>query len=129
MGIQVKWDNKQKNILVCTFEENWTWREYDAAMELGREMIDSVSHPVDVIFDVQRTLFAPSGALRNLGKSFRGLTDANLNHLVIVGATGIFQIIVDVLHNLYPRAATSMVHAATLTEAYKLLGQSVGAGS
>lgn len=128
MGIQVRWDNPQKDILLCIFEESWNWQDYQAAMEQGRALIDSVDYAVDVIFDFQRTHFAPSGALRHLGNSFRSLADAHLNRLVIVGATGILHIIVEVLNNLYPRTAETMTQAVTLEQAYKLLGREAGAG-
>ncbi len=128
MGIQVRWDNPQQDILLCVFEETWNWQDYHAAMQQGRALIDSVDHSVDVIFDFQRTHFAPSGALRHLGNSFRSLADANLNRLVIVSATGILHIIVEVLTNLYPRTAASMSQAVTMKEAYKLLGHEASAG-
>jgi hypothetical protein len=129
MGILVKWDNAEQTILLCAFEESWSWNDYHAAMQQGREMMEDVNRAVDVIFDFQRTHFAPSGALRNLGSSFSKLSDASLNRLVIVGATGILHIIVDVLGNRYPDAASKMIHAVSIEQAYKLLGQGAGTGS
>src|SRR5262249_24769897 len=129
MGIQVKWDNKDKTILLYSFAESWSWREYDAAMELGQEMIDAANKSVSVIMDFQHTRFAPPGGMRNVSKSFRHLSDVQLNKLVIVGATGLLQIMLDARRSLHPRTASCLVHTVTLEQAYKLLNQGVGAGA
>lgn len=44
MAIVVKWDNAEKDVLVQTFEELWTWKEFYASYAHIKQMMDSVVH-------------------------------------------------------------------------------------
>lgn len=127
MGINVEWGNAERTLLIYTFSAHWEWDEYYEATDRGRDMIASVGHYVDVIFDFDQTRVVPQGALKHFGNSFKGFADAppNVSRMVVVGATGLLVIIGNVLRNLYPRAASNVFEALTIEQAYNILSAGV----
>lgn len=84
MAMTVEWDNDAKTILCLCYEARWDWDDFTAAEAAMQRLLDSVDHPVDLIFDVSSGSFPPPGAMAR----FREVTDnphPNVRYLVFVG--------------------------------------------
>jgi len=49
VGIQIRWDDLDPDILILDYRSNWTWDEYHAATHRATSMIRTVSSPAYVI--------------------------------------------------------------------------------
>lgn len=49
MAFEMRWEDEDKTILICTATGPWKWEEYHLAVEAIAELIGSVSHRVDLI--------------------------------------------------------------------------------
>jgi hypothetical protein len=84
MGINVNWDNEEHTIIGLAFDKPWTWDDFENANKNMMEMLNSVQHKVDIIFDISRAGFPPSGALQRFRKVSQNY-HPNTRHLVYVG--------------------------------------------
>jgi hypothetical protein len=64
MPISVQWDNDDKIAVVINYQRPWTWTEFNAAVEQMTVLFNSVSHKVDVIFDIRNGGFPPPDAMK-----------------------------------------------------------------
>jgi len=67
MPIQPTWDNDEKTVIRQVFSAPWTVDDYRYNASTTYDMIDSVTHQVDVIMDGSKSHMAPSGVLSSLG--------------------------------------------------------------
>jgi hypothetical protein len=63
MTITLKWDNPEETILIIQYEKPWTWAEFSRAYEDMFTYLNSVKHPVDMVFDIRNGGFPPPGAI------------------------------------------------------------------
>jgi hypothetical protein len=49
MAVELQWYDAKKSILTVLYPDDWTWEDFNAALDQGRAMIESVEHPVSVI--------------------------------------------------------------------------------
>lgn len=53
MPISIRWDDEQqKSLIIMQFEPDWFWGEFQRAVLNMLSLRNTVSHPVDVIFDL-----------------------------------------------------------------------------
>lgn len=53
MAINTKWDDAKQTRVHVEFESSWTWAELDDALAAIDRLILSVTHPVDIIIDLE----------------------------------------------------------------------------
>ncbi|MGB1288294.1 MAG: hypothetical protein ACPG7F_17295, partial [Aggregatilineales bacterium] len=73
MSIDVTWDTDAKTVLMVSYEKPWTWDEFNQAIDDVQMLLDSVNHPVHMIFDIRGAGFPPQGAMQR----FRRTTQIN----------------------------------------------------
>lgn len=69
MPVHITWGNEGKTYTVFEFEGKWTWDEYNKARAEGIDMVNSVSHMVNLIVDYSHSSFFPNNMLSNFGSS------------------------------------------------------------
>lgn len=63
----VEWLNVEKNILMLTRNEPWTWNQFRECGQQAADLLESVDHPVYLIDNLQGNSFMPpTGFVENL---------------------------------------------------------------
>ncbi len=100
MAIETKWENDDKQVIVVTYTGRWELDEFYQTFEMCNQLMDSVDYPVNVIFDMSKSLALPNGfmgAIRSLSKK----PHHNLGVMAIVGANKLVQIFTDIVAKIY----------------------------
>jgi hypothetical protein len=84
MGIKVAWDTEEQKAICLVFDKPWTWDDFENANNEMTALLNSVQYKVDIIFDISRAGFPPSGALQRFKKVAQNYHQ-NTRHLVYVG--------------------------------------------
>lgn len=125
MGIKVTWDNPEKNIILLTYKDPWTWNDYYKAAEKVEVMGQLVNYPiVGVISDFTQTRSIPANAVFHFTRSATAMSTAKHPALfVMVDAKGILQIINVTMCKLYPKAAEKVQCVGSLDTARAMLAK------
>ena len=127
MNISVVWDNEEKTILRYIYGKNWNWNDFHSAAKEAYQMLDAVSHKVNIIMDFQNAQLVPQGAITNVQRAFSTRRHSNINTTVIVGASAnnFLQAIAGIGRTLTRSSSNDwqLSFVATLPEAYALLDQ------
>lgn len=83
MSIQVTWTNPTQSVLRYQFPRQWDWNDFEHALEVGFNQIESVSHSVTAVFDLTQAQNVPDGAMIYWRKMMRVLP-ANQKELVFI---------------------------------------------
>lgn len=62
MAICVEWENKEKTVLRMAYGNDWNWRDHQIALDVVSTLLSTVSHPVDLIVDLNGSTALPSGS-------------------------------------------------------------------
>jgi hypothetical protein len=118
MAIQISWGNEAKTFTLFEFIGKWTWEEYHATRKQGIEMVNSVSHVVNIVVDFSKSSFFPSNLLSHFGSSVDQVPRPFDLCIIVTGST-----FVGALANVLSRVKTKVKFRVTKTreEAYKLV--------
>ena len=127
MGIVVEWDNPEQTIIRFAYSGQWTFGDLFDAMQVSRDMMDSVNHPVHGIVDMQDSKLMPNGVL-SLGRNVTMRKHPNQGRTIIVGASGFARTLYDVYRKVYRSTFDESAYgfAASLDEARHILTSHVG---
>ncbi len=122
MGIVVQWDNPEQTIVRFLYSGQWTFGDLFDAMQIARELMDSVHHPVHGIVDMQDSKLMPNGAL-SLGRNVTMRKHPNQGKTIIVGASGFARTLYDVYRKVYRTTfdESAYAFASSLEEARLML--------
>lgn len=100
MGVTIHWDNPEKTIIRYDFADPWTWEELVQVFIDDDALLDSVDHPVHLVFNAETMRTVPSRPLA----VFRDLADEvkpRTGLLVIAGNNLWFQKLGEIFYNVY----------------------------
>ena len=124
MSIQVAWDDQEKTIIRFDFDGKWNWYGYEMAVGESFGLIESVTHPVDFIFNMQRSATLPDGATFYLKRTLE-LAPSSQSKLVIAHADHWAKANVTLFCKIYKKLSGRLLTAHTLGDARKLLTEPV----
>lgn len=52
MCIRVEWSNEAQTAIRIIYEEGWNWRDHHLALDVVNTLLDTVAHPVDLLFEL-----------------------------------------------------------------------------
>jgi hypothetical protein len=125
MGITVIWDNEDKTAICIVYRQPWTWQDFDAAVKQMLTLLDSMSHKVDIIFDIREGGTPPAGAMLRF-KRVATINHPNGGKLIFVSSrflTVLIEGIISVLAKAFSGVwqAPDFSFVSTLEEARRLL--------
>ena len=122
MGIIVQWDNPEKTIIRFVYSGQWTFGDLFEAMQIARDFMDSVAHPVHGIIDMQDSKLMPNGVL-SLGRNVTMRKHPNQGKSIVVGASGFARTLYDVYRKVYRTTFDESAYgfASSLDEARDML--------
>lgn len=92
MAIHTMWDDRAKTRVLIEFESEWSWADLENALYAVDQYISSVSHPVDLIIDVESSTLPKD--FMTAAKNFLGNSEnprSNEGHRIVVGASQIIR--------------------------------------
>lgn len=115
MPVTTTWANESHDIVLITFDGEWTIEDVLRAVTEEGQLHEQVSHPVAGIVDLRRAGPPPRGIMASFAKIYRAMPQREMG--VVVGATGLLAQIANVFINAFG----THVPASTLEEAYVLI--------
>jgi hypothetical protein len=119
MSLLVAWDNEAQTILRIDVAGQWTWKEYDGAIDQAYTMIQEVDHSVDLIINLTDTVVFPQ--VQSMRHFQRMLTQrpGNLDMMIAAGGdsfvSGLFASFLQTrLADTLPQARAMLVNRARL---------------
>lgn len=128
MGIQVTWDNPEQNTLLIQYHRPWDWPQFNAAVAEMKTLLDSVSHTVDIIFDIRDAGFPPQGAVQRF-KEASEINHPNTGLLIYVAPNLLTQFvksIVRIIEAAFGRFGAEFLFVTTIEQAHELIAQKRG---
>ena len=122
MTVSANWDNEQKTIIRYSFDGNWTWNEFYAAVNQSHALQDAVSHRVDIILDLGESYVVPEGALMQF-RRLAGINHANTGVRVIVSRNSTLGVLFDTFTRVYSKIAEKHYLASSMEQAYAIISQ------
>ena len=124
MGIAVVWDNSEHTIIRFIYSGQWSLDNFYQALGESHQLLDTVTHRVGVIIDMENSKLVPNGVLSH-GKNVSMRKHPNLGKSIIVGAGGLVRTLFDVYRKVYRTSFddTAYLFAGSLDEARSLLLQ------
>lgn len=120
MPTQVIWDNPEKTIIRHVYIGNATITDYMAVAQLNAAMLNTVSHPVDVIITLTNVNPNSDGFLRGAHYANK-IIPKNQRLVVIVNADVHMQGLVKMVAKFTPDLSKHTHFVDTLDEAYHLI--------
>ena len=122
MPVIVEWDNEDKTVCRMELNENWTWDEVYPASLQGYDMLESVSHVVDIIMDMRLSRGIPNSSIFHARNTI-GKRHPRTGLTVFLGANTLFFSIWRVFNKVYVSlgAQQDFTFADTIEEAREML--------
>ncbi|NDJ53917.1 MAG: hypothetical protein GYB68_12655 [Chloroflexi bacterium] len=120
MPITCEWDNAAHTVIRWTYASLWTIDDLLAADAIMNDLLESVDHPVGVLFTVMEDSELPKGILGRFNQfaDTSGLSHPNVAMMIIVGLTGLPRRMADIFSKLYRHR--DIVVVDSVDEAYDL---------
>jgi hypothetical protein len=97
MAIHISWDDAEKTTILYTIDGRWTWSDLYDALDLGRDLMDSVSHEhVDFIVDMTACKLLPDNALSHFAR-MSNKPHPKSGRMVMAGATTFVRALLNVM--------------------------------
>jgi hypothetical protein len=122
--ITVDWDNPQQTIIRAVFNGKWDADDLHRMISDGRDMIKTVLHPVDCIFDFTHSTSSPTSALA-IVQGLDVWRVQNERLVIIVNANGYIRTLCNIGRKLAPMTFEHLVFVDRLTDAYHAISKQV----
>jgi hypothetical protein len=116
MGIYIAWDTPAQTAVRLDFEGKWTWLDFDYVMNQSADLIKQVSHPVDIILNIQNSGPLAAGAVMEL-RDLRQPMPQNRGALIAVGEDHFARAIMEILTRVYGELGEEYYVASSLDAA------------
>ncbi len=113
MAITVAWDSEQHTIVRFTFIGRWDWNDFYNASAQSHELIEQVSHNVDLLIDLRNSQMLPENMLSHLNR-LPQIAHPNTGAVVIVGANKVMQALSDLYVRVYGKGSRQFRMVKTL---------------
>lgn len=119
---RIEWYTQNKQVVLQTFEGKTTLDDFMDIATQSAEMLNSVSHPVQLIVDRTRAFFTSFQPTEL--KELNTIVPDNQDIVIVVGADHNTEMLSNIVGSrLYPRAFKGTYYVKTLQEAHEILKQ------
>lgn len=116
MSVTAKWLDDSKTVVLREFSNNWTWDDFYQAQNHVVEMLNSVDHKVDQVFDFSQSRALPPNVITHIGNSGRNMPDNRGKSIVILQST-FYQTLYRVISRIFPAIAKNVIITDTREKA------------
>lgn len=117
MAITVSWLDDTQTMLRYDVSGAWTWQDLAEALNQGNDLMDSVSHRVEVIVDMSGSAGMPANMIE-LGRRMTGIRrPENMGVVVVIQGGALLEALVGTMRRIYKGLDQSILYADTLEAA------------
>jgi hypothetical protein len=121
MPVELMWDDEAHTILIQKYTGELIPEEFQKTVDQSRQMLLSVSHPVDLIIDA-REVENKISTVMNSAKYADDNVPLNQRYLMVVGANLVIRSLVNTAAKFAPKATRNIFFVNTVSEArHKLM--------
>lgn len=120
MSLTVDWGNTQQTIIQYNIKGQWTWLEFESALQQSIIMTLETHDTVSEIYDLTYSQPMPEDSLHFWRNAIRVMPD-NRGHLVFIAGGQIISSLLTILERIDPGYADRLHNVDSLNQAYKLL--------
>ena len=120
MPITVEWDDERQKVIRYAFKGNWTWTEFNAAIQRGVELIQGIPYHVNMIIDLTEGNLVPENLLSRLMRSME-TPPAEYDLAVIVTNSWFIENVLTIVRRINPRLAAKHPIVKSIKEARAIL--------
>lgn len=103
MAINVKWDDDSQHLIYWSMEQGWTWDDFTAAVGQSVDMMNTVTHRVDLLAVSQTAIMPTADAIGPFRRSVtQKLAHHNGGYLLIVGGGRVVPVLMNFLKSTLP---------------------------
>jgi len=122
MPINVSWLDEDKTVVLCSFEDRWTWQEYSRIEENIWDFVGCMDYRIDVFADWTQSAGFPIGVMDIINRIGDTRYPPRDDIWVMnISRSSMLKILIGAFRRLYPKVATNYYLAATLDEAIQML--------
>ncbi|MBL8162125.1 MAG: hypothetical protein JNJ61_09075 [Anaerolineae bacterium] len=122
MSAKSYWDDPAQTVIRIDYEGNWTWEEYFAAADDGRDLASSVTHRVDYILDFRNGTQPKAGSVMSNARNVL-LKRAPNSGVFVTVSTPFAQVMLNVFKS-FDRKLSALIYGATsIEEAHAILAK------
>lgn len=121
MGVLVYWDVEVNDVVRIDFSEQWTWEEFDKAVDDAYQLICSMTHAVDLLINFVSTIVPSEDFLDMRAEHFLRSMPDNTGHIVVINGGLANHMVLPVFIRPFSRLISITSAAATLDIAKGML--------
>jgi len=126
MSIHIGWGNHEETVIIWKFMGNWDSVEFRSGIEQSVQLLKSVQHHVNIIFDMQLAQKRNQN-LVSLKRAFSRHMPDNLEKIVVLANTIYWQRIFSSVNQvIYDHERLNLIYTQDVNEAYALLDVETG---
>ena len=119
MPVSPKWKDERKTTLIVTYQNPWTWPEFQEAAQATNAMMDSVDAPVVLIHDTSHGGLIPPGHIVSNGVNVVANYPQNLALIIVVVNSTLIRTFLSMVIGMNPGGRGDKIKTApTLEKAY-----------
>lgn len=120
MKVNIAWDNEEQTIVRYTFEPGWDWLDLYTAMDNAGELIQTVSHGVDVLMDLSQANLIPKNAISQIKRGYDNPKSPNIGLTVVVTPNSFMNAMVSMAKKIWGGGSSEweLEFVKTIDEAY-----------
>ncbi len=122
MGANVKWISEKKKVLYYELNGNWNWQNFEAMLERGYGMTESVSHQVHMLIDFTNSKSLPDGSLL-MWKKMVATLPKNQAKVVFIGGDKKTKTAIAMFVKINKKLRSHIIMIDTVEQALRKYGQ------
>ena len=121
MPVTPKWNDDRKTTIVVTYQNPWTWAEFQAAAVATNGLMNSVDYNIVLIQDTSHSGMLPPGNIVLHGKTAIANFPNNLALIIVVVNSTLVRTFLSIVAGMNPAGRKDQIKTApTLEKAYAL---------
>ena len=120
MGVEVRWVNPDKTVILFVYVHPWSWDDLHEARSTRDDMLEAVDHAVTVIVDLTASRQLPPNLFAGIRRVWEK-KHSKSGSIILVCPNPLLRSACNVLLRLTPGMTSHVRMTYTLSEAYTLL--------
>lgn len=126
MSISVHWDATIKDVLIISFNGNWTWQDFYDASDHAHRLMREARSTVHIIYELAHSTTMFKNPMLHL-RHFAVSAPNNVGGLhIYINASAYWQACVTTFNRVYPQLANDVRFVANLDEARVVICATIG---
>jgi len=116
MSIHVSWFDDEQTTLFVQYMADWTLEEFINSANTSYEMMESVTHEVDIIQDLTRTRGFPTRLISS-ARHIENRAHPRRRYMIFIGLPAFLKQLIHIASMFAPKASADIFYCNTLDEA------------